>query len=46
MSRSDANVLGFAGYSGAGKTTLLKQIIPLLKEHGLRGANQKKPSRF
>jgi molybdopterin-guanine dinucleotide biosynthesis protein B len=36
MSRSDANVLGFAGYSGAGKTTLLKQIIPLLKAHGLR----------
>ena len=36
MSRSDANVLGFAGYSGAGKTTLLKQIIPLLKEQGLR----------
>ncbi len=30
------NVLGFAGYSGMGKTTLLKQIIPLLKEKGLR----------
>jgi molybdopterin-guanine dinucleotide biosynthesis protein B len=29
-------VLGFAGYSGAGKTTLLVQILPLLKQRGLR----------
>jgi molybdopterin-guanine dinucleotide biosynthesis protein B len=36
MSQSDAKVLGFAGYSGTGKTTLLRQIIPLLKGHGLR----------
>jgi molybdopterin-guanine dinucleotide biosynthesis protein MobB len=29
-------VLGFAAYSGTGKTTLLKQLIPLLRETGLR----------
>jgi molybdopterin-guanine dinucleotide biosynthesis protein B len=29
-------ILGFAAYSGVGKTTLLSQIIPLLKQHGLR----------
>lgn len=29
-------VLGFAAYSGTGKTTLLTQLIPLLKNHGLR----------
>ncbi len=29
-------VLGFAAYSGTGKTTLLKQLIPLLREQGLR----------
>lgn len=29
-------ILGFAGYSGSGKTTLLEQLIPLLKQHGLR----------
>lgn len=31
-------VLGFAAYSGAGKTTLLTQLIPLLKQNGLRVA--------
>jgi len=36
MSQIDAKVLGFAAFSGTGKTTLLKQIIPLLKEKGLR----------
>lgn len=34
--KSSVPVLGFAAYSGTGKTTLLKQIIPLLKQKGLR----------
>ena len=29
-------LLGFAAFSGTGKTTLLEQIIPLLKQQGLR----------
>ena len=29
-------MLGFAAFSGTGKTTLLTQIIPLLRQHGLR----------
>ena len=29
-------VLGFAAYSGTGKTTLLAQLLPLLKNRGLR----------
>lgn len=29
-------VVVFAGFSGAGKTTLLEQLIPLLKQQGLR----------
>lgn len=29
-------VLGFAAYSGTGKTTLLTQLIPLLREQGIR----------
>lgn len=29
-------ILGFAAFSGAGKTTLLTQLIPLLKQSGLR----------
>jgi molybdopterin-guanine dinucleotide biosynthesis protein B len=29
-------VAGFAGYSGSGKTTLVEQIIPLLRQQGLR----------
>jgi molybdopterin-guanine dinucleotide biosynthesis protein B len=29
-------VLGFAAYSGTGKTTLLVQLLPLLKQEGLR----------
>ena len=28
--------MGFSAYSGTGKTTLLKQLLPLLKESGLR----------
>jgi len=32
----NAPVLGFAAYSGTGKTTLLKQLIPLLKDKGVR----------
>lgn len=31
-------VIGFAAYSGTGKTTLLKEIIPLLRNRGLRVA--------
>lgn len=29
-------ILGFAAASGTGKTTLLTQLIPILKQHGLR----------
>ncbi len=29
-------MLGFCAWSGTGKTTLLRQLIPLLKEQGLR----------
>lgn len=29
-------ILGFAAWSGTGKTTLLKQLIPLLKDKGVR----------
>lgn len=29
-------ILGFAAFSGTGKTTLLEQIIPLLKQNGLK----------
>ncbi len=29
-------LLGFCAYSGTGKTTLLTQVLPLLKESGLR----------
>ena len=29
-------VAGFAGYSGSGKTTLVEQLIPALKQRGLR----------
>ena len=29
-------ILGFAAYSGTGKTTLLKQLLPMLRAHGLR----------
>jgi molybdopterin-guanine dinucleotide biosynthesis adapter protein len=29
-------VIGFSAYSGTGKTTLLKQVIPLLRECGIR----------
>lgn len=29
-------VLGFAAYSGTGKTSLLVQLIPLLRQHGVR----------
>ncbi|MCM0148210.1 molybdopterin-guanine dinucleotide biosynthesis protein B [Photobacterium galatheae] len=31
-----APVIGFAGFSGSGKTTLIEQIIPFLKQQGLR----------
>jgi len=36
MSAISGKALGFAAFSGTGKTTLLKQLIPLLKEKGLR----------
>ncbi len=29
-------ILGFAAFSGTGKTSLLSQLIPLLKQHGIR----------
>ena len=29
-------MIGFSAFSGTGKTTLIKQLIPLLKRHGLR----------
>ena len=32
----EKKILGFAAPSGTGKTTLLKQLIPLLKQRGLR----------
>lgn len=31
-------VIGFAAWSGTGKTTLLVQLLPLLRQHGLRVA--------
>ncbi len=31
-------VLGFAAFSGTGKTTLLKQLLPVLKQQGIRVA--------
>ncbi len=36
MDNAQIPVLGFAAASGTGKTTLLSQIIPLLKNDGLR----------
>ncbi len=33
---SKTPVLGIAAFSGTGKTTLLRQLIPLLRERGLR----------
>jgi molybdopterin-guanine dinucleotide biosynthesis protein B len=36
MQNAHIPLLGFAAASGTGKTTLLMQIIPLLKNHGLR----------
>ena len=33
---SSIPILGFSAYSGTGKTTLLRQIIPALKQRGLR----------
>ncbi len=33
---SNIPILGFSAYSGTGKTTLLRQIIPALKQRGLR----------
>jgi molybdopterin-guanine dinucleotide biosynthesis protein B len=36
MQNARIPIVGFAAYSGTGKTTLLTQLIPLLKQHGLR----------
>jgi molybdopterin-guanine dinucleotide biosynthesis adapter protein len=36
MKNAKIPVLGFAAFSGTGKTTLLTQLIPILKESGLR----------
>lgn len=36
MMKHKVPVLGFAAYSGTGKTTLLVQLIPLLKQNGIR----------
>lgn len=36
MEHAQIPLLGFAAFSGVGKTTLLSQLIPLLKQHGLR----------
>jgi molybdopterin-guanine dinucleotide biosynthesis adapter protein len=36
MKNAKVPVLGFAAFSGTGKTTLLTQLIPILKESGLR----------
>ncbi|WP_262963924.1 molybdopterin-guanine dinucleotide biosynthesis protein B [Methylobacter psychrophilus] len=36
MQNAHVPILGFAAFSGTGKTTLLTQIIPILKQHGLR----------
>ncbi len=33
---SSVPILGFSAYSGTGKTTLLRQVIPALKQRGLR----------
>jgi molybdopterin-guanine dinucleotide biosynthesis adapter protein len=36
MKNAKVPILGFAAYSGTGKTTLLTQLIPILKQDGLR----------
>jgi len=36
MQHAHVPLLGFAAFSGTGKTTLLTQLIPLLKQQGLR----------
>ena len=36
MQANSIPILGFSAYSGTGKTTLLRQVIPALKQRGLR----------
>jgi molybdopterin-guanine dinucleotide biosynthesis protein B len=36
MTQKNHHILGFVAYSGTGKTTLLTQLIPRLKQKGLR----------
>ena len=38
MKNAQIPILGFSAFSGTGKTTLLVQLIPLLKDKGLRVA--------
>lgn len=38
MTTSKVPMIGFSAFSGTGKTTLLKQLIPILKQDGLRVA--------
>ena len=38
MTESKIPLIGFSAFSGTGKTTLLKQLIPLLKNEGLKVA--------
>ncbi|WP_411728180.1 molybdopterin-guanine dinucleotide biosynthesis protein B [Methyloglobulus sp.] len=36
MKNAKVPIIGFAAFSGTGKTTLLTQLIPILKQQGLR----------
>lgn len=36
MNNAKVPILGFAAFSGTGKTTLLTQLIPILKQDGMR----------
>ncbi|MBI1422303.1 MAG: molybdopterin-guanine dinucleotide biosynthesis protein B [Gammaproteobacteria bacterium] len=36
MIRYEVPILGFCAHSGTGKTTLLRQLLPVLKQQGLR----------
>ena len=36
MNKTDTPLLGIVAYSGTGKTTLLKQLIPYLRQRGIR----------
>lgn len=36
MQHAQVPILGFAAFSGMGKTTLISQLLPILKQNGLR----------